>query len=155
VDANTYYALTAGVWFSATSASGPWVVATYVPAVYTIPPSSRLYYVTYVKVYGATQEVVYVGYTPGYMGTVGPEGTVWVMQASSRIVDKNLNYDDLKTLDKKLKLPAGWKYRVKVLDQDLGIGAIDGIAHVTQDDLENTYNACFEANNQKNCSYKP
>jgi hypothetical protein len=71
VDANTYYALTAGVWFSATSVSGPWVVATYVPAViYTIPPSSRLYYVTYVKVYGATDKVVYVGYTPGYMGTV-------------------------------------------------------------------------------------
>jgi hypothetical protein len=71
VDANTYYALTAGVWFSAPSVTGPWVVATNVPAViYTIPPSSRLYYVTYVKVYGATDKVVYVGYTPGYMGTV-------------------------------------------------------------------------------------
>jgi hypothetical protein len=71
VDANTYYALTAGVWFSAPSVTGPWVVATYVPAViYTIPPSSRLYYVIYVKVYGATDKVVYVGYTPGYMGTV-------------------------------------------------------------------------------------
>src|SRR5215470_14068828 len=71
VNANTYYALTAGVWFTAPSVTGPWVVATYVPAViYTIPPSSRLYYVTYVKVYGATDKVVYVGYTPGYMGTV-------------------------------------------------------------------------------------
>src|SRR5215475_1594349 len=71
VDANTYYALTAGVWFTAPSVTGPWVVATYVPAmIYTIPPSSRLYYVTYVKVYGATDKVVYVGYTPGYMGTV-------------------------------------------------------------------------------------
>src|SRR5499433_3220285 len=78
VDANTYYALTAGVWFTAPSATGPWVVATYVPAVvYTIPPSSRLYYVTYVKVYGATDKVVYVGYTPGYMGTVvAPDGVV-------------------------------------------------------------------------------
>jgi len=78
VDANTYYALTAGVWFSATSVSGPWVVAIYVPAViYTIPPSSRLYYVTYVKVYGSTEKVVYVGYTPGYMGTVvAPDGVV-------------------------------------------------------------------------------
>src|SRR5215813_248379 len=71
VDANTYYALTAGVWFTAPSVTGPWVVATSVPAaIYTIPPSSRLYYVTYVKVYGATDKVVYVGYTPGYMGTV-------------------------------------------------------------------------------------
>lgn len=78
VDANTYYALTAGVWFRAPTLTGPWVVATYVPpSIYTIPPSSRLYYVTYVKVYGATEKVVYVGYTPGYMGTVvSPDGVV-------------------------------------------------------------------------------
>ncbi len=35
------------------------------------------------------------------------------------------------------------------------MGVINGLGHVTQDDLENTYNACFEANNQKNCTYKP
>ena len=84
-----------------------------------------------------------------------PDGTPWVMQAYSKIEDPNLTYEDLKTLDKKLKLAPGWKYRVKVLEQDLDIGAIDGIAHVVQDDLENTYNACFESNNQKNCTYKP
>ena len=84
-----------------------------------------------------------------------PDGTTWVMQASSRIVDKNLSYDDLKTLDKKLKLPPGWTYRFKVLDQDLGVSAIDGLAHVLQDDLENTFNSCFEANGQKNCTFKP
>jgi hypothetical protein len=84
-----------------------------------------------------------------------PDGTPWVMQAYSRIVDKNLSYDDLMTLDTKLKLSPGWKYRVKVLDQDLGIGAIDGLANVTQDDRENTHNACFEADNKTNCTYKP
>jgi hypothetical protein len=77
------------------------------------------------------------------------------MQAYSQIVDPNLNYDDLKTLDKKLKLRQGWKYRVRVLDQDLAIGAIDDKALVVQDDLENTYNACFEPDNKKNCNYKP
>jgi hypothetical protein len=47
------------------------------PAIYGIPPSSPLYYVTYVHVYGATPDVVYVGYTPGYYGTyVVPAGTV-------------------------------------------------------------------------------
>jgi hypothetical protein len=73
-----YYALRAGVWFTANSLNGPWVVATWVPeVVYTIPPSSPLYYVTYVKIYGSTPEVVYVGYTPGYLGTVvTPDGTV-------------------------------------------------------------------------------
>jgi len=84
-----------------------------------------------------------------------PDGTPWVMQASSLLVDPKLTYDDLKTLDKKLKLPPGWKYRVKVLDQDLGMGVINGLAHVTQDDLENTYNACFEGDGKKNCSYQP
>ena len=51
--------------------AGPWAVATNVPAsIYSIPPSSPLYYVTYVQVYDATAETVVIGYTPGYMGTV-------------------------------------------------------------------------------------
>lgn len=67
VDASSYYAVQNGVWFVATSAIGPWAVATSVPVViYTIPVSSPLHYVTYVKIYGSTPEVVYVGYTPGY-----------------------------------------------------------------------------------------
>ena len=73
-----YYAVTAGVWFSATQITGPWVIATSVPtSIYTIPPSSPIYYVTYVRIYEATPTVVYVGYTPGYLGTVvAPWGTV-------------------------------------------------------------------------------
>ena len=68
---NQYYSLKDGVWFTATSATGPWTVAMSVPAViYTIPPSSPLHYVTYVHVYGGTPQTVYVGYTPGYYGTV-------------------------------------------------------------------------------------
>ena len=39
-------------------------------AIYAIPPSSPLYYVTYVKIYDVTPQYVVVGYTPGYMGTV-------------------------------------------------------------------------------------
>jgi hypothetical protein len=78
VSSTEWYALRAGVWFTSTSATGPWFVARAVPAViYTIPPSCPIYYVTYVQVYGATPEVVYVGYTPGYLGTVvTPDGTV-------------------------------------------------------------------------------
>ncbi len=84
-----------------------------------------------------------------------PDGTPWVMQAYSHIIDPSLKHDDLKNLGEKLKLPEGWKYRVKVLDQDFGIGAINGVAHVTQDNLENTYNACFEVDGQTNCTFKP
>lgn len=43
VDANTYYAVNSGVWFTATAVGGPWRVATAVPEViYTIPTSSML-----------------------------------------------------------------------------------------------------------------
>ena len=97
------------------------------------------------------------GYNKGTMVFIldDPEGTTWVMQAYSRIVDPKQTHEDLLTLDKKLDLPAGWKYRTKVLDNDLGIGAINGHARVTQDNLENTYNACFEMDGQKNCTYQP
>jgi len=70
VTENSFYALDNGVWFTAGSPFGPWSVASYVPAVvYTIPRSSPLHYVTYVRIYDATPEVVYVGYTPGYVGS--------------------------------------------------------------------------------------
>ena len=65
VSASSYYAVVNGVWFVAGSATGPWTVATSVPAVvYTIPPGSRVHNVTCVKVYSSTPEKVYVGYTP-------------------------------------------------------------------------------------------
>ena len=68
---DSYYAVRDGVWFTASALTGPWTVAVQIPAViYTIPPSSPIYYATYVRVYGATPDDVYVGYTPGYFGTV-------------------------------------------------------------------------------------
>jgi hypothetical protein len=79
VTANSYYAVMNGVWFVANSATGPWVVAISVPTViYAIPPSSPVHKVTYVKVYGSTPETVYVGYTPGYYGTVVSSNNVVV-----------------------------------------------------------------------------
>lgn len=66
-----YYAVDKGIWFTAAAANGPWQVATSVPAeIYAIPTSSPLHYVTYVRVYGQDGDEVYVGYTPGYYGTV-------------------------------------------------------------------------------------
>lgn len=71
VDENSWYACQDGVWYAATSLDGPWVAAESVPAViYSIPPSSPMHYVTYVRVYDTSPEVIYQGYTPGYMGTV-------------------------------------------------------------------------------------
>lgn len=80
VSEGNYYSVEAGVWFKASTPEGPWEVAESVPdEIYTIPPSSPLYYVTYVKVYGSTPEVVYVGYTPGYYGTVVSANTSTVV----------------------------------------------------------------------------
>ena len=78
VGPTSYYGCENGVWFEASAPTGPWAVAATVPEViYTIPPSSRLYYVTFVRVYDSTPDVVYVGYTPGYYGTyVAPGGVV-------------------------------------------------------------------------------
>jgi hypothetical protein len=77
VSATSWYAVQDAVWFTSESVGGPWAVATSVPAViYTIPASSPLHYVTYVKVYKSTPDVVYVGYTPGYYGTCVSHSTV-------------------------------------------------------------------------------
>ena len=70
VSEGSFYALDNGVWFTASSPFGAWSVASYVPAViYSIPRGSPLHYVTYVRIYDSTPEVVYVGYTPGYVGS--------------------------------------------------------------------------------------
>lgn len=66
---NVYYAVDNGVWFTSKNATGPWVVADTIPEeeIKKIPPSEPVYNVSYVHVYESTPEVVYVGYTPGYM----------------------------------------------------------------------------------------
>jgi hypothetical protein len=64
-----YFCVDKGVWFQSASAKGPWKVSDSRPAdVDKIPASSSAYNVKYVYVYDSTPEVVYVGYTPGYMG---------------------------------------------------------------------------------------
>lgn len=64
-----YYALDNGIWFTASNANGPWQVANDRPKdVENIPASSSAYNTKYVYVYDSTPDVVYVGYTAGYMG---------------------------------------------------------------------------------------
>jgi hypothetical protein len=71
VEPKAYYMVQNGVWFTSSAPPGPYAVATAVPAViYSIPPSSPVHYVTYVRVYSSTPTTVFVGYTPGYYGTV-------------------------------------------------------------------------------------
>jgi hypothetical protein len=72
-----YYSALHGVWFVAPGPLGPWVVADTIPAaIYTIPPSSPLFHLRYVYVYGATPDFVYVGYMPGYVGAFVSDSVV-------------------------------------------------------------------------------
>jgi hypothetical protein len=65
-----YYACDQAVWFIADKATGPWQVATSVAdEIYTLTPESPIYHVTFVRIYYYTDDVVYVGYTPGYTST--------------------------------------------------------------------------------------
>lgn len=71
---------------------------------------------------------------------VDPGEKTYVMQAYSQIVNSKLTIDDLPNLAYSLKLPSGWKYQTLVLAQNLTTKTDpDGIAHVIQDDLQNSY----------------
>lgn len=79
----SFYLVKDAVWYVSGSATGPWVVSDKAPpGMDGIPPSSPVYNAKYVYVYDSTPEVVYVGYTPGYVGSYvyGPTivyGTGW------------------------------------------------------------------------------
>jgi hypothetical protein len=64
-----YYLCLQGIWFNSTTAQGPWVTAMSVPpAIYTIPPSSPVYNVTYVTQNVLSDGNVQASYTAGYLG---------------------------------------------------------------------------------------
>ncbi|MGC2853627.1 MAG: hypothetical protein WB556_26855 [Candidatus Acidiferrum sp.] len=66
---DVYYLCLQGVWFMSTSAQGPWTTASSVPQViYTIPPNSPVYNVTYVTQVTTTNGYVQSSYTAGYLG---------------------------------------------------------------------------------------
>ncbi|MFL9904512.1 hypothetical protein PQR71_41365 [Paraburkholderia fungorum] len=66
---NHYYLCSRGVWFDSPSPSGPWTTSTSVPPViYTIPPASPVYNVTYVTQQVVPGGTVQASYTAGYLG---------------------------------------------------------------------------------------
>jgi len=75
---------------------------------------------------------------------IDPEGQHWVMQTWSQTVDKNLSLDDLPGLASRLHLPEGWRYRTRTLTSPLSVDTTTRDAHVTQDDLANSYSLLFD-----------
>jgi len=66
---DAYYLCFQGVWFMSTTPKGPWKTADSVPQeIYTIPPSSPVYNVTYVTQTNPTSETVESNTTAGYFG---------------------------------------------------------------------------------------
>ncbi|MBL4798372.1 MAG: hypothetical protein JKY50_13225 [Oleispira sp.] len=66
---DVYYAVDNAVWFTAKTPIGPWIVADSIPndKIAEIPASSPVFNTTYVTIYDSTPDVVYVGYTSGYL----------------------------------------------------------------------------------------
>ena len=72
-----YHVCDNAVWYDSDTPDGPWTVSTSVPAqVNDIPPSDPNYRVRYVYIYDSTPDNVFVGYTPGYLGSYVQGGTV-------------------------------------------------------------------------------
>ena len=66
---DVYYLCLQGVWFMSTTPNGPWTTASSVPqGIYTIPPSSPVYNVTYVTQTTTSDGNISASYTAGYLG---------------------------------------------------------------------------------------
>ena len=68
-----------------------------------------------------------------------PEGNSFVMKSASLIKDPNQKFEDLKDLGSRLKLASGWKFRSKILEEELVFKTKDGKSFIVQDDIGNTY----------------
>jgi uncharacterized protein YraI len=72
-----YYVVKDGIWFVGDSPEGPFEIARAVPdVVYTIPPSSPVYNITYVRIYDVEPDAVWYGYTAGYLYVYVGWGTI-------------------------------------------------------------------------------
>ncbi len=82
-DGDAYYLCLQGVWFMSPNATGPWTTAKSVPKeIYTIPPSSPVYNVTYVTQSTTPEGTIESSYTAGYFGTFIAGAAVGAILAS-------------------------------------------------------------------------
>lgn len=67
---DVYYLCLNGIWFMSTTPQGPWKTASSVPQeIYSIPPSSPVYNVTYVTQSTNSEGNIEASYTAGYLGS--------------------------------------------------------------------------------------
>ncbi|MDX2131291.1 MAG: hypothetical protein SFY69_04485 [Planctomycetota bacterium] len=71
---------------------------------------------------------------------ISPDGVVYVMHSMSLSEEPDVKIADLATLESRLRLPRGWKYRARLLEADLSLApGKDDTVVVLQDRLKNTY----------------
>jgi hypothetical protein len=68
-----------------------------------------------------------------------PQGRTWIMTSYTTKHIPDMTIDTLETLGSVITLPPGWTCRTTVLEKDLVLLPTSGVAGVTQDDKENTY----------------
>jgi hypothetical protein len=68
-----------------------------------------------------------------------PFGRRYIMQSFSRIVDSNLQLNDLAGLGDRLELPPGWTFSTRTLETYFRLPCVNGVAEIITDDLINTY----------------
>ena len=69
---------------------------------------------------------------------IDTDGSEYIMQSYSLIIDASMEESKLSNLEEKLNLPVGWRYETRVLDSELRVPA-NGQAIVLRDNLGNTY----------------
>lgn len=74
---------------------------------------------------------------------IDPTGLPYVMQAYCTGVDATLDEECLSGLAERLALPEAWRFRTRVLDEELIVDTSQSVARVLQDELENTYTLPF------------
>lgn len=89
-----YYWCSAGIWYCASSPTGPWAFCTSIPpAIYTIPPTNPNHNVTYVTVQTTTPTTVVYSQTSGYSGEyVAATGVL--MFGAGMLVGAAIAHDD-------------------------------------------------------------
>ena len=76
-DAGRYWACDQAIWYDAPTPKGPWAVSeTRPPHIEEVPPTVHVYNTKYVFVYRSTPQVVFVGFTPGYVSMFRHRGVV-------------------------------------------------------------------------------
>jgi hypothetical protein len=80
-----------------------------------------------------------------------PDGNTWIQKSLTQVANRENTLENFDKIGSRLKLPEGWKSRIKVLDEDLILVPESGVARIVADDLDDVYDLTGKGYS----SYKP